>query len=47
MLILLGIIGYSGYRVYPPLVDLWQRAREHGKAGDSAKGGLRGADVKS
>jgi hypothetical protein len=27
-LILLGIIGYSGYRVYPPLVDLWQRARE-------------------
>jgi serine/threonine protein kinase len=27
-LILLGIIGYSGYRVYPPLLDLWQRARE-------------------
>jgi predicted Ser/Thr protein kinase len=27
-LILLGIIGYAGYRVYPPLVDLWQRARE-------------------
>jgi serine/threonine protein kinase len=27
-LALLGIIGYSGYRVYPPLVDLWQRARE-------------------
>jgi len=27
-LILLGIIGYSGYRVYPPLVDLWQRAHE-------------------
>jgi serine/threonine protein kinase len=27
-LVLLGIIGYSGYRVYPPLVDLWQRARE-------------------
>ncbi len=26
--ILLGIIGYSGYRVYPPLLDLWQRARE-------------------
>jgi len=25
--ILLGIIGYSGYRVYPPLLDLWQRAR--------------------
>jgi hypothetical protein len=27
-LVLLGIIGYSGYRVYPPLLDLWQRARE-------------------
>jgi serine/threonine-protein kinase len=27
-LILLGVIGYSGYRVYPPLVDLWQRAKE-------------------
>jgi serine/threonine-protein kinase len=27
-LFLLGVIGYSGYRVYPPLVDLWQRARE-------------------
>ena len=27
-LILLGIIGYSGYRVYPPLLDLWQRAHE-------------------
>jgi serine/threonine protein kinase len=27
-LILLGIIGYSGYRVYPPIVDLWQRAHE-------------------
>ena len=26
--ILLGIIGYSGYRVYPPLVDLWRLARE-------------------
>jgi serine/threonine-protein kinase len=26
--ILLGIIGYSGYRVYPPLVDLWKLARE-------------------
>lgn len=25
---LLGIIAYAGYRVYPPLVDLWQRARE-------------------
>jgi serine/threonine protein kinase len=28
ILLLLGIIGYSGYRVYPPLLDLWQRARE-------------------
>jgi serine/threonine protein kinase len=27
-LILLGIIGYSGYRIYPPLKDLWQRAQE-------------------
>jgi hypothetical protein len=27
-IVLLGIIGYSGYRVYPPLVDLWQRARQ-------------------
>jgi serine/threonine protein kinase len=27
-LILLGIIGYSGYRIYPPLLDLWQRAQE-------------------
>jgi len=27
-LILLGIIGYSGYRVYPPALDLWRRARE-------------------
>jgi serine/threonine protein kinase len=27
-LILLGVIGYAGYRVYPPLLDLWQRARE-------------------
>ena len=27
-IVLLGIIGYSGYRVYPPLVDLWRRARE-------------------
>jgi hypothetical protein len=28
ILFLLGVIGYSGYRVYPPLVDLWQRTRE-------------------
>jgi hypothetical protein len=27
-LILLGIIGYSGYRVYPQALDLWRRARE-------------------
>jgi eukaryotic-like serine/threonine-protein kinase len=25
-LVLLGVIGYSGYRVYPPVMDLWQRA---------------------
>ena len=25
--ILLAIIGFAGYRVYPPLMDLWQRAR--------------------
>ena len=27
-IILLAIIGYAGYRVYPPLKDLWQRAHE-------------------
>jgi eukaryotic-like serine/threonine-protein kinase len=27
-LVLIGIIGYSGYRVYAPLKDLWQRAHE-------------------
>ncbi len=27
-MILLGIIGYAGYRIYPPMVDLWQRAHE-------------------
>ncbi len=32
ILFLLGVIGYSGYRVYPPLVDLWQRAREPAEA---------------
>ena len=26
--ILLAIIGYAGYRIYPPMVDLWQRAQE-------------------
>ncbi len=25
--LLLGIIGYSAYRVYPPVMDLWRRAR--------------------
>jgi predicted Ser/Thr protein kinase len=28
ILLLLGIIGFAGYRVYPPLLDLWQRAQE-------------------
>jgi hypothetical protein len=28
ILLLVGIIGYAGYRVYPPLLDLWQRAQE-------------------
>jgi len=27
-LALVAIIGYAGYRVYPPMVDLWQRAHE-------------------
>jgi len=27
-LLLLGIIGYAGYRVYPPVLDLWRRAHE-------------------
>jgi serine/threonine-protein kinase len=26
--ILLAFIGYAGYRIYPPMVDLWQRAHE-------------------
>ncbi len=26
--LLLGVIGYAGYRVYPPLLDLWHRAHE-------------------
>ena len=26
--ILLAIIGYAGYRIYPPMVDLWTRAHE-------------------
>jgi hypothetical protein len=26
--ILLAIIGFAGYRIYPPMVDLWQRAHE-------------------
>ena len=28
MLILLGVIGYSGYRAYPPVLDMWRRANE-------------------
>ncbi len=27
-LILLGIIGFAGYRVWPPLLDIWQRMHE-------------------
>jgi serine/threonine protein kinase len=27
-LILLGIIGFAGYRIWPPMLDLWQRAHE-------------------
>ena len=27
-LVLLGIIGFAGYRVYPPALDLWQRTHE-------------------
>jgi len=26
--LLLGVIGYAGYRVYPPLLDLWHRAHD-------------------
>ena len=26
-LILLGVIGFAGYRIWPPMMDLWQRAR--------------------
>jgi eukaryotic-like serine/threonine-protein kinase len=26
--ILLGIIGYAGYRIYPQMLDLWQRAHQ-------------------
>jgi serine/threonine protein kinase len=26
--ILLAIIGFAGYRIYPPMMDLWQRAHE-------------------
>jgi predicted Ser/Thr protein kinase len=32
MLILLGVIGYAGYRVYAPVKDLYQRAHEAVKA---------------
>jgi serine/threonine protein kinase len=27
-LILLGVIGYAGYRVWPPMLDLWQRVHQ-------------------
>jgi serine/threonine protein kinase len=27
-IILLGIIGYAGFRIYPQMLDLWQRAHE-------------------
>lgn len=27
-LVLLAIIGYAGFRIYPPMLDLWQRAHE-------------------
>jgi serine/threonine protein kinase len=27
-LVLLGIVGYAGYRVYAPVMDLWRRAHE-------------------
>jgi serine/threonine protein kinase len=27
-LILLGIIGYTGYRIWPPLLDIWQRMHQ-------------------
>jgi serine/threonine protein kinase len=30
--LLLGVIGYSGYRVYPPLLDLWHRAHDQVEA---------------
>jgi serine/threonine-protein kinase len=30
--ILLGVIGYAGYRVYPPVLDLWQRAHAPAEA---------------
>ena len=31
-LILLGIIGYSSYRVWPPLLDIWQRMHQPAEA---------------
>jgi serine/threonine-protein kinase len=27
-LVLLGVIGYAGYRIWPPMMDLWQRAHQ-------------------
>jgi hypothetical protein len=31
-LVLLGIIGYAGYRVWPQMLDIWQRMHEPGEA---------------
>ena len=31
-LILLGIIGYAGYRVWPPVLDIWQRMHQPAEA---------------
>jgi serine/threonine protein kinase len=33
--ILLAIIGYAGYRVWPPLLDIWQRMHEPAEATES------------
>jgi predicted Ser/Thr protein kinase len=31
-LVLLGIIGYAGYRIWPQMLDIWQRMHEPGEA---------------
>src|SRR5260370_21465527 len=33
--ILLAIIGYASYRVWPPLLDIWQRMHEPAEATES------------